>query len=370
MEMKKLGFGTMRLPQTDPDDPTKIDFPQVCRMFDTFLEQGFTYFDTAYMYHNYASEPMVKQALVSRHPRDSFKLATKMPISLLKDAADMPRIFQEQCEKCGVEYFDYYLLHCLDTNNYKKAQDMDSFSFAMAKKAEGKIRNFGFSYHDNAELLDEILTAHPEVEFVQLQINYLDWEDDNVQSRKCYEVCVKHDKPVIVMEPVKGGMLASIPEAVSQLFKAENPTASAASWAVRFAASHENVFMVLSGMSNYEQLLDNISFMQNFTPLTADELATIEKAVDLIHSSIAIQCTACRYCVEGCPMKLAIPDYFKLYNMHLQFGDAARAKMRFSNYNGKAGKPSECIACGQCEEHCPQHLPIIENMKKVAKIFE
>lgn len=368
--MKKLGFGMMRLPQTQADDPTKVDLPQVCQMVDAFLEKGFTYFDTAYMYHNYVSENIAKEALVKRHPRDSFKLATKLPVRLLKQKEDMERIFEEQRQKCGVEYFDYYLLHCLDTENYRTAQALDSFSFIVRKKTEGKVKNIGFSYHDSAELLDEILTAHPEIEFVQLQINYLDWDDSKVQSRKCYEVCVKHEKPVIVMEPVKGGMLASVPQEVASLFHSQAPDMSVASWAVRYAASLPNVFMVLSGMSNYEQLLDNTKYMQSFTPLNDTEMAIINKAVDTIHSSIAIQCTACRYCVEGCPKKIAIPEYFSLYNTQLQFGDASRSKGRFNDLTGKNGKPSECIACGQCESHCPQHLPIIENMQKVSALFE
>lgn len=370
MEMKKLGFGMMRLPLTQADNPTKIDLPQVCQMVDTYLEKGFSYFDTAYMYHNYTSEIIVNEALVKRHPRESFKLATKLPVALLKQKEDVERIFEEQRKKCGVDYFDYYLLHCLDTGNYQVAQNLDCFAFIVQKKSEGKVKKIGFSYHDNAKLLDEILTAHPEIEFVQLQINYLDWEDPKVQSRKCYEVCVKHEKPVIVMEPVKGGMLASVPEEVASLFQLQEPDMSVASWAVRYAASLSNVFMVLSGMSNYEQLLDNTEYMQTFIPLNAAEIETVNKAVDIIHSSIAIQCTACRYCVEGCPMKIAIPEYFSIYNAQLQFGDASRAKGRFSTLADKNGKPSECIACGQCEGHCPQHLPIIENMRKVSELFE
>lgn len=371
-EMKKLGFGMMRLPLTQPDDTTKIDFPQVCRMVDTFLEKGFTYFDTAYMYHNHNSERIVNEALVKRHPRDSFRLATKLPLGMMKgmEPSDMERIFQEQREKCGVDYFDYYLLHCLDKENYARAQEFDSFAFLQQKKAEGQIRKMGFSYHDNAELLDQILTEHPETEFVQLQINYLDWEDDMVQSRKCYEVCVRHQKPVIVMEPVKGGMLASIPDKAAELFKSHEPDVSVASWAVRFAASLDNVFMVLSGMSNEQQLQDNTAFMTDFKPLNNEELTVINQAVDIIHASIAVQCTACRYCTEGCPMKIAIPDYFTLYNRQLQFGDASRSRDRFRDLAGRSGKPSECIACGQCEDHCPQHLPIIENLKKAAELFE
>ncbi len=367
--MKNLGMGMMRLPLLNADDPTSIDFDQVCRMVDTFLERGFTYVDTAYMYHNHVSEYVVGDALVKRHPRGSYQLATKLPIFFAKEQGDLERFFNEQCEKCKTDYFDYYLIHCLDKGNMKPATEFDAFGFVLQKKAEGKVGKVGFSFHDSAELLDEILTAHPEMEFVQLQINYIDWEDENVQSRKCLEVCQKHNKPVIVMEPVKGGMLASIPEEAESLFKSYAPDASVASWAVRFAASCPNVFMVLSGMSNEEQLLDNMSFMQDFKPLSDEERGIVDKAVDIIHKAIAIQCTGCAYCVEGCPVKIPIPEYFKMYNSQCQYGDASRAKARFAEKKND-GQPSQCIECGQCEGHCPQHLPIIENMKKVAEMFE
>jgi len=241
MSQKKLGFGTMRLPITNKDDVTSVDMPQFCKMVDAFLERGFTYFDTAYMYHNFVSETMLREALVKRHPRESFTVATKLPTMMLKIKEDMERIFNEQLEKCGVEYFDYYMLHCLNAANYAIAQNFDSFSFIQQKKTEGKIKKIGFSYHDNAELLEEILSAHPEVEFVQLQLNYLDWDNMNIQSGKCYEVCVKYGKEVIVMEPVKGGTLAAVPAGAEKMLKEYAPSASPASWAVRFAASLPNV---------------------------------------------------------------------------------------------------------------------------------
>lgn len=305
--MKKLGFGMMRLPLLDEKDPKKIDFEQTCKMVDSFLEQGFTYIDTAYMYHDYESERMVKKALVDRHPRESYQLATKLPTMMIKTKEDQERIFNEQLEKCGVEYFDYYLMHCLNKENYATVQKLESFSFALQKKAEGKIKKIGFSFHDNAELLEKILKEHPEVEFVQIQLNYLDWENENVQSGRCYEICEKYDKPVIVMEPVKGGTLAKVPERAKQLMQEYNKDATPASWAVRYAASQKNVFMVLSGMSNMEQLLDNTSYMKDFIPLNQEEREILEKVTEIINSNVEVPCTGCQYCVEGCPKKIPIP---------------------------------------------------------------
>ena len=275
--MKNLGFGMMRLPMPDAKVQDKVDKEQVCSMVDTFLERGFTYFDTAYFYHKGESERVVKEAIATRVDRERFLLADKLPISLLKDAdnAKQEEIFAEQFEKCGVEYFDYYLLHCLTVDNYATAQRLNTFEFLLGKKAEGKIRHLGFSSHDKADVLDQILTEHPEVEFVQLQINYLDWEDERVQSRKCYETAVKHGKKVIVMEPVKGGRLATVPAEVEKLMKDAHPDWSPASWAIRSAASLENVMMVLSGMSSMEQMVDNVKTFQERKPLSDGELATV-----------------------------------------------------------------------------------------------
>lgn len=373
MSTKKLGFGLMRLPLLDAEDPSKIDLEQTCQMVDAFMERGFTYFDTAWMYCGFKSEEAAKYALVERHPRDSYTLATKLHAGFLKSKEDRDRIFQEQLRKTGAGYFDYYLLHDVGQDHYKAYQELDCFTWLQEKKQQGLIKKAGFSFHDNADLLDKVLTEHPEVEFVQLQINYLDWESEGIQSRKCYEVAVKHKKPVIVMEPVKGGTLANIPEAAEKLLKDYHPDWSIPSWAVRFAASLDGVFMVLSGMSNMEQLLDNTGYMMDFEPLTKEEQALVQQVTDVINSNIAIPCTGCFYCTDGCPKKIAIPKYFSLYNADMQETKDKQWTPQGEYYDRLThnfGKASDCVACGQCERACPQHLPIIKNLKDVAARFE
>ena len=368
---KKLGFGLMRLPLTDPNDGASVELLKT--MVDAFLEKGFTYFDTAWMYCGFQSECAIREALVKRHPRDSYTLADKLHAGFLKTKEDRERIFQEQLRKTGVDYFDYYLLHDVGTDHYKTYQELDCFRWLEEKKAQGLARHIGFSYHDNAELLDRVLTEHPEVEFVQLQLNYLDWDSEGVQSRKCYETAVKHGKPVIVMEPVKGGTLARVPESVEKMFREARPEMSIPSWAIRFAASLEHVMVVLSGMSNMEQLLDNTDYMADFQPLSAQEQALVKKAVDAINSTIAIPCTGCSYCTEGCPQRIAIPKYFSLYNADLQ--EIKEKSWRpqgeyYTRLTMNFGKASDCLECGQCEQVCPQHLPIIRHLKDVAARFE
>lgn len=368
--MKKLGFGLMRLPITDSSNPCSIDQLQVNKMIDYFLEHGFTYFDTAYPYHQGVSEIAARKSLVERYPRESFLLADKMPVWMVTSHEDYQKFFDEQLKRCGVEYFDYYLLHTMGEKNYSLTLKYDGFTFMKQLKAEGKVKHIGMSFHDKAVVLDQILTEHPELEFVQLQINYIDWENESIESRKCYEVAVKHNKPVIVMEPVKGGSLTNLPNEAEMLFKTYHSELSLASWAIRYAASLEHVFMVLSGMSNFEQIQDNVEYMENFNPLNEEERKIIEKVTKMIINGVAIPCTSCQYCVDGCPKNIPIPNFFSLYNNQKEFGLKPLHTNYYMNLIEKYGKASDCIGCKQCEVHCPQHIKIAEQIQKVAQVFE
>ena len=369
--MRKLGFGLMRLPLVNPDDQTNIDIEKFKEMVDLYMKRGFTYFDTAYPYHGGASETALREVVVKRYPRESFTVTSKMPVWAIKEEADLERIFNEQLEKCGVDYFDYYWLHALNYERVEVMERLGGWDFIARKKAEGKIRHIGFSFHDEAALLAQILDKHPEAEFVQLQINYLDWDRPANESRNCNELSVKHGKPVIVMEPVKGGTLAHVPEAIERLFKDYNPDASNASWAIRYCASLPNVYVVLSGMSNMEQMDDNTSYMEDFQPLNDEEQGIIARATEIIRESIAIPCTACHYCTDGCPMQIAIPVYFNLYNTQQQFPELKNNSKLYYDLLAKShGKASDCVECGQCEAQCPQHISIIDNLKSVVEAFE
>lgn len=370
--MKKLAFGLMRLPLLNPDDVSSVDIERVKGMADEFLKEGFTYFDTAAPYHNGASEIAFREAVAKRYPRDAYTITDKLSLFMLKSKEEIPGFFDKQFESLGVDYIDYYLLHALNANAFKQAEDWGAFEFVCQKKEEGKLKHIGFSFHDTADVLDEILTKHPEMEYVQLQINYLDWEDERIQSRKCYEVAKKHGKPVLVMEPVKGGTLANVPYKVSELFSEYDENMSPASWAVRFAASQEEVVMVLSGMSNEEQIRDNTSYMKDFKPLNDKENEIVKEAARILKYEIKIPCTACRYCTEDCPKKIAIPDYFSLYNK-LKTGkreEREEAKAQYEELSQTYGKASDCIKCGKCEKHCPQHLQVRKELGDVAKAFE
>lgn len=371
--MKKLGFGLMRLPLLNEADPASVDVEQVKKMVDIFIEKGFTYFDTAWMYCGFNSENVAKEALVERYPREAYTLATKLHAGFFQSLEDRDRIFNEQRAKTGVEFFDYYLLHGLSRSDYRKFEEFDCFRWLQQKKEEGLVKKIGFSFHDTAELLEQILERHPEMEFVQLQVNYLDWESDWIQSRKCYEVAVKHHIPVIVMEPVKGGTLAKMPEAAERLLKEYDPGMSVPSWAIRFAASLDNVMMVLSGMSNVEQVLDNVSYMEDFRPLKQEEMELVGKAAEIIQSVTAVPCTGCSYCTEGCPRKIAIPQYFSLYNEDMREAEGKGWTANHAFYGMLAkehGRAGDCIGCGQCEEMCPQKLPVIKHLQEVSKYYE
>ncbi len=372
--MKKLGFGLMRMPVIDKTDAADVDIEQVKEMVDLFMQNGFTYFDTAIMYNGFASQSVAKKVLVDRYPRESFTLATKLHAGFFDSFEDRDRVFNEQLEQTGAGYFDYYLLHGIEGAMLPKYEKYDCFHWLLQKKAQGLVRHAGFSFHDSAELLDALLTKYPEMEFVQLQINYLDWESEWIQSRACYETAVKHGKPVIVMEPVKGGTLAHVPAEAEKLFKDYAPDRSVPSWALRYAASLENVMVVLSGMSDVAQMKDNISSMDDFKPLNEEEKEICRQAAQIINAQTAIPCTGCSYCTGGCPMKIAIPQYFSLYNaLKRENMEEKGWTSSFASYDVlalKFGRARDCIGCGQCEGVCPQHLPVIENLKLVSKSFD
>jgi len=363
IKMKKFGFGTMRLPLHNFEDKTSINQELFNQMTDYFLDAGFTYFDTAYPYHNQMSEAACKKALADRYNREDYIFADKMPTILVKSAQEYPMYFAQQLEKTGVGYFDYYLMHNMGRDRYAKTSKFGGFEFALKKKEEGLIKNLGFSFHDDAKTLDRILTEHPEVDFVQLQINYLDWENDVIQSRKCYETAVQHGKQIIVMEPVKGGTLANLPEKAAKLLHDFNPKATPASYALRFAASLENVFMVLSGMSDMAQMVENTALMDNPKPLSTEEKKLLSKVVEIINAANEIPCTACGYCMEVCPKNIAIPGLFGVYNNYKINGNFSN--MYYNRAVYEKGKATDCIECHMCENNCPQHIAIPEQLKKI-----
>ncbi|MBZ3935206.1 aldo/keto reductase [Methanimicrococcus blatticola] len=368
--MKRLGFGLMRLPQKDENDYSNIDMEQTIKMADYFLEKGFTHFDTGYPYHNGNSETAFREGVVKRHPRGAFTISDKLPTWMITSNDDCQKYFDEQLERCGVDYFDLYFLHNLGEKSYEDSLKYGGFDFMRKMKTEGKAKTIGFSYHDKADVLDKILTEQPDMDYVLLQINYADWETETIESRKCYEAATKHGVSVIVMEPLKGGSLVTVPAEVEKLFKDARPEMSVASWAIRFAASLENVVCVLSGMSNMEQMEDNIRYMENFEPLNAEEQEIIAKASEMIKEAFAIPCTACNYCIDDCPKNIPIPKYFSLYNNQDQFGLLPPHFAYYTNLIADHGKASDCISCKKCESHCPQHIRIAEEMEKVTAVFD
>lgn len=363
---KNFGFGCMRLPMKG----NEVDNEEMCRMVDYFLANGFNYFDTAHGYVDGKSETALKTCLTSRYPRDSYILTNKLTNFFFNKQEDIRPFFQSQLEACGVDYFDFYLMHAQGIDKFAYFKKCNAYETALELKEEGKIRHFGISFHDRAEILEQILTEYPQIEVVQIQFNYLDYDDPAVEGRKCYEVCRKFNKPVIVMEPVKGGNLVDLPKQAKSILDALGG-GSPASYAIRFAAGFEGIMMVLSGMSNMEQMEDNVSYMKDFKPLDSKEIAAIDKVRDIFNSMNLIPCTSCRYCVAGCPKNISIPDLFALMN----------AKQIHHNWNsnyyydvvhtgGGKGKASDCIKCGKCEKACPQHLHIRDLLDDVVKEFE
>ncbi len=364
-EVPKLGFGLMRLPKKG----LGTDIEQVKKMVDLFMAAGFTYFDTAFVYTG--SEAAIKKALVDRYPRQSYTLATKINAFMMAPTEKAAKNqFFTSLKRTGAGYFDYYLLHAFMENNYRKYDKFHLWDFVKEQKAKGLIRYFGFSFHAGPELLDQVLTEHPEVDFIQLQLNYADWENPSVTSRANYEVARRHGKSITVMEPVKGGTLADPPEAVKKLFREYHPDMSYASWAIRFVASLDGIITVLSGMSDIEQMKDNLSYMKDFKPLNEEEQRIIWKAQRILGNSSTIPCTACHYCTEGCPKQIRIPEIFSAMNKQLGNGQMAEAKKDYQKAISEGHKASDCVGCRQCEKACPQHLPIVNELKRSTEMFD
>ena len=361
---KNFGFGCMRLPEKGGG----IDIEQCKLMFDKFLEEGFNYFDTAHGYHDGKSETAIRQCLTSRHPRESYVLTNKLTEPYFNKREDIRPFFESQLKACGVDYFDFYLMHAQDKRIFQKFKRCQAYEEALALKEEGKIKHFGISFHDKSSVLEEILTQYPQIEVVQIQFNYVDYDDASVESRKCYEVCRKFGKPVIVMEPVKGGSLVNLPDEAKKVFD-DLGGGSPASYAIRFAASFDGIMMVLSGMSNLAMVEENTSFMKNFKPLNEREMEAVGKVRSIFRAQNLIPCTACHYCTSDCPKHILIPDLFACLNAMRAF-KTWNASYYYSVHTTDHGKASDCIKCGKCEAACPQHLPIRDLLVDVAKEFE
>ena len=371
--MNKLGFGMMRLPLLKEDDFTSIDYDQVNQMVDAYMDAGFNHFDTAFVYHEGIGEQAFKKCVVERYPRDSFKIATKLPLFVITEESQLEPIFSEQLKNCGVDYFDYYMLHNVSGFTEAAWKNVDLYSFIQKKKEEGYIKHIGISTHGNSEFLEEILFEHPELEFVLLQINYLDWEDESIESRKCLEVAKKYNKKVMIMEPYKGGFLADVPDEAEKILKEHNPDKSVVSWAMRFVANLD-ACIVLTGASTLEQLENNIQEFNEADPLSDEEFKILKEVSEIINNNITVDCTKCRYCVDCCPEEIDIAKVFDLYNKHklLETDEWTPHGNAYLNYSklSDVGIASDCSECESCIEECPQQINIPEVLKDVAKTFE
>lgn len=362
---KNFGFGCMRLPMKGGE----VDYDEFRRMIDLFMAEGFNYFDTAKVYLEGKSETALRDCLVKRYPRESYVFTNKLSAHCFDTEAEVRPLFEQQLRDCGLEYFDFYLMHSQNKEVFEKYRKCRAYEQAIGFRKEGRIKHLGMSFHDKAEVLDEILTAYPEVEAVQIQLNYVDFDDPAVQSRKCYEVCRKHGKPMMIMEPVKGGSLANLPSDAAKILD-DLHGGSAASYAIRFAAGFDGVFMVLSGMSNFGQMKDNLSHMKDFKPLDEKERAAVDEVCAVFRSKNLIPCTACRYCTDGCPKHIDIPNLFSCMNSKYVY-KSWNVKYYYDKvYTKRNGKASDCIKCGKCERSCPQHLPIRKLLEEVAAEFE
>jgi len=354
---KNFGFGCMRLKMNGDE----VDYDEFSRMIDTFIDAGFNYFDTAHGYIDGKSETAIRDCLSARHKREDFLLANKLSIWYINSEKDVVPYFENQLKLCGVEYFDFYLFHSLNRENYPKYKNCNAFEIVQKLKKQGKIKHIALSFHDTADFLDMILSEQPSIEAVQLQINYLDYDNPDVQSKACYDVAVKHGKKVIVMEPVKGGALVNLPEKAAKLFDSLNG-GSHASYALRYAASFPEVFMVLSGMGNMDMMKDNISFMSDFAPLSEKEHETVATVREIIREVKQIQCTKCNYCAEVCPKGIPISELFCIYNNYLS------AKTTRSETKNAFPEYEECIKCGKCENICPQNIKIRKHLEEIAEV--
>ena len=367
----KFGFGCMRLPLTDEKDPTSINQELFNQMVDIYMEKGFNYFDTSYAYHNGTSELVIRKAVVERYPRESYQICDKMPTWALTSEKDNEKFVNEMLERLNIDYFDVFFIHNINTPWLKLAEAHDAFEYIKKMKEEGTAKKIGFSFHDNASLLEKVLDKYGDfLDVVQLELNYLDWEDPAIEAHKCYDLCVKHGLDVYVMEPLKGGVIVNPNDEIKNDFKQFNPDKSIASFAIRFCASLEHVKIVLSGMSKMEDMLDNCDTYENFEPLTSEENEFIEKMADKLNSSVAVPCSECGYCVDACPEMIPIPEYFSIYNLSKNRPESNIYRLYFDKLADEKVSAQDCTYCGTCLDYCTQHIDIPDELEKVCEHFE